>query len=74
MTKKYPEANNIKVRFGREVVLLDTADDRKRTAAGVVIWIKRKPGGEIQPMAQIPDGTLEQYKHFRPIIESLTWV
>lgn len=74
MTKIYPKATNIKVRFGRDVVLLKDVRCTVKTRAGVVIWMKSKPGGEFQAMADIPDGTLEQYKHMRPVVESVDWV
>jgi hypothetical protein len=65
-------ATNIKVSFAGEVVILSDADDRQTTNKGVTIWMKRR-GPELQPMAEIPYGTLNQYMHDRPSVLSVEW-
>jgi hypothetical protein len=69
----YPKAKNIKIKFAGQVVTLKDENDRQKTRAGVELWIEQKPAGEFRPMATIPDGTLEKYKHDRPEIISQDW-
>jgi hypothetical protein len=64
---------NIKIKFDKAIVILPTHDSRITTREGVELWLKPKPGSEYQPMASIPDGTLDQYKHCRPQILSCDW-
>ncbi len=66
-------STNIKVKFHSHIVTLTDENDRRKTPEGVEIWIQQKPGNEIRPMATIPDGTLETYKHCRPQIVSIDW-
>jgi len=63
---------NIKIRFAGEVVTLSDKDDRQTTPSGVTLH-GRMRGPEFQPLAEIPDGTLEKYKHERPKILSADW-
>lgn len=65
---------NIKIKFGKAVVKLPKHTDYAITNEGVKLYLKMKPANEVQAMAEIPDGTLEQYKHCRPIIVSCDWV
>jgi hypothetical protein len=65
---------NIKVQFGKSVVKLETHESRAKTTEGVEIYLKMRPANEVQPIAVIPDGTLEQYKNCRPQIVSCEWV
>lgn len=68
------KAINIKVEFGRGVVTLADEDDRKTTSEGVEIYIEKLPANEMRPIAVIPDGTLEKFKHCRPQVLKITWV
>jgi len=67
------KAKNIVVKFGRAVVVLSTQESRITTREGVELWIKQCPASEIKPMATIPVGTLEIYKHTRPVILRCDW-
>lgn len=67
------KATNLRVKFNGYTVTLADESDRRKTPEGVEIWIQQKPGNEIRPMASIPDGTLEKYKHCRPEIVSVQW-
>lgn len=67
-------AKNIKIKFHGHTITLPTEADRRKTPEGVEIWIQQKPGNEIRLMVDIPDGTLEKYKHCRPQIVSFNWV
>jgi hypothetical protein len=71
--KTYTKAKNIKIKFAGQVVTLKDESDRKKTSAGVEIWIQQQSAGNIRPMASIPDGTLEKYKHCRPEMISIQW-
>lgn len=71
--KEYAKAKQIKVKFHGHVVTLADEDDRKTTPEGVEIWIQKKPAGAIRPMASVPEGTLETYKHCRPETISIEW-
>jgi hypothetical protein len=64
---------NIKVKFGSEVVTLPTLDDHVKTKSGVEIYIQKRQS-DFRAWASIPDGTLEQHKHHRPIIQKCDWV
>jgi hypothetical protein len=64
---------NIKVKFGSAIVKLENHESHATTKEGVEIWLKMRPANEVQPMATIPDGTLEKYKHCRPKIISCDW-
>ena len=67
------KATNIKVKFNHHTVTLTDENDRRKTPEGVEIYIQQKPGNDIRPMAVIPEGTLEKYKHCRPEIVSVQW-
>ena len=67
------KAKNIKVKFNGHKVTLPDENDRRKTSEGVEIWIQLQPGNNIRPMADIPEGTLEKYKHCRPEIISNDW-
>ena len=73
MTKLCPI--NIKMKFGSAVVTLPTYENRVETEKydGVVLFVVKKPDGSWRAMAQIPDGTLETYKHFRLEILKCDW-
>ena len=71
--KKYPEAVNVKVKFNGCLVTLANSNDRRKTIEGVEIWLQRKPDGAVRPMATIPEGTLDKYKHCRPEIIKNDW-
>jgi hypothetical protein len=64
----------IRVRFGKETVLLKDANDVQTTKSGVSIRVKIKAGREVQPIVSIPDGTLGIYMHTRPVITAVDWV
>lgn len=64
---------NIKVKFGREVVTLSTADERVKTKSGVEIYMQLRQSDWL-PWASIPDGTQEIHKHHKPIIQKCDWV
>lgn len=72
-TAYYPKVKKMKVVFDGHRVTLNGESDRKMIAGGVEIWIQRKPAGCVRPMATIPDGTLEQYKHCRPEWTEIEW-
>lgn len=73
MSKQIPV--NIKVKFAGEIFHLENHESRpKSEKSGVVIWLKMRPANEVQPMAEIPDGTLDKYKHCRPQIVSCDWI
>jgi len=65
---------NIKVKFGKAIVKLENHESRAKTAEGVEIYLKMRPANEVQPIAVIPDGTLDKYKHCRPVIIACDWV
>lgn len=67
------KAYEISVRFNGHTVTLADENDRRKTPDGVEIWIQQKPANNLRPMATIPDGTLDQFKHCRPEIISLRW-
>jgi hypothetical protein len=67
------KATNIKVKFNGYTVTLTDETDRRKTPQGVEIYIQQQPANNIRPMAVIPDGTLEIYKHCRPEIVSVQW-
>lgn len=71
--KEYMKPKNAKIKFHGHTVTLADANDRKKTPEGVEIWIEQKPAGEIRPMASIPEGTLDTFKHCRPEIISIEW-
>ena len=71
--KKYPEAINVKVLFNGCLMTLANSNDRQKTTEGVEIWLQKQPGGAVRPMASIPDGTLDKYKHCRPEIIEQDW-
>lgn len=73
MAMKKQTPVNIRVKFGNEYAFLKNAESIFVTQDGVKIWIKSRPGNNYQPMAEIPDGTLEKYKHCRPEIISCAW-
>jgi hypothetical protein len=73
MTKQYQEPISIRVRFHGHVVTLADMNDRQTTPEGVQIWIQSQPAGCFRPMADIPEGTLEIYKHCRPQIIQNDW-
>lgn len=74
MKKAEMKAKNIKVKFNGHTVTLADESDRQKTSEGVEIWIQQKPANNIRPMADIPEGTLETFKHCRPSIVSVDWV
>jgi hypothetical protein len=65
---------NIKVKFGSSVVKLKDHTSRATTKDGVEIYITMRAASRAQPMAVIPDGTLNKYMHCRPEIISCDWV
>ena len=73
MAKEYMKPKNAIVKFHGHIVILVDASDRQKTEEGVELWLQLRPAGEIRPMASIPDGTLETYKHCRPEIVSVEW-
>jgi len=73
MPKQYMHPVNIKVRFHGHTVALADMSDRQTTAEGVQIWIQSQPAGCFRPMADIPEGTLDQFKHCRPKIIQNEW-
>jgi len=70
---KNQTAINIKIKFGTEVVTLKNVNDRKTTREGVQLYIQERQA-DIRAWASIPDGTLEQYKHTKPVILSCDWI
>jgi hypothetical protein len=63
----------IKVQFGKlNFLLADENDTQKRD--GVAIHMKKRPGGEYQPIATLDDGLFDKYKHCRPQVTSVDWV
>lgn len=71
--KQYPQAKNIKIRFAGQVVTLANEADRKKTKAGVELYVEKQPNGYLRPWAAIPDGTLNKYMHEQPEIVSVQW-
>ena len=66
---------NIKVKFAGEIFHLENHESRAASEkSGVVIYLKMRPANNFQPIAEIPNGTLEKYKHCRPEIVSCDWV
>lgn len=59
---------NIKVKFGSEVVVLPTANSRVKTRSGVEIYLQKRQTN-YRVWASIPDGTLEEHKHHRAVIQ-----
>ena len=66
-------ATKIKIKFAGKVITLIDENDRKKILDGVELWIQQQPANNIRPMATIPDGTLEKYKHCRPEILDMKW-
>lgn len=66
-----PRVKNIKIKFGKEIVILPTSESRVKTNSGVEIYIQERQT-DYRPWAAIPDGTLEEHKHHRP--EIIEWV
>lgn len=71
--KKRVRAINLIVEFNGHLVVLENEDDRQKTNEGVEIWIQKQPANSLRPMASIPAGTLEKYKHRRPHIIDMEW-
>lgn len=66
---------NINVKFDKEWFHLATYKDQVTSPiSGIKIYLKMRPGNEVQPMAIIPDETLNKYMHCRPKIVSCDWV
>ena len=66
---------NIKVKFAGEIFHLKDHTSRPVSEkSGVEIWLQMRPANVVKPMANIPEGTLEKYKHARPEILSCEWV
>lgn len=67
------KAKNIIVRFHGYTVILPDETDRRKTPEGVEIYMQFQPANNIRPMAAIPDGTLEKFKHCRPEVIDMEW-
>ena len=68
---KYPI--NIKIKFGSEIVTLQTTNDRVKTKTGVEIYMQQRQS-DWRPWAIIPDGTLEKHKHDKPKVIKVDWI
>ncbi len=67
-------ATNIKIKFGNQICVLENENSREIFPSGVEIYGKVRSDGRFQPFAQIPDGTLNEYMHCRPVILKNDWV
>lgn len=69
--KQFPV--NIKMKFGKAIVILATHTDRATTTEGVVLYVKMTPS-TTRAWADIPEGTLKKYMHLKPVIVSCDWI
>lgn len=70
-TRKYRLPVNIKIRFGKDIVVLKNLLSEVFTKDGSRIYIKMRPDGRAQPMADVED--FSKHMHDRPVIISCKW-
>ena len=72
----HAEPRNMKIKWGKAVVKLADQNQRVALNDGAEIWVKQRPGTDLQPMVTLPDGykdTETAFKTPRPKVISVTW-
>lgn len=69
------KAVNIVIEFaGEKFFLADETCSALSMETGVKVYLQLRASNSIQPIAEVPEGTLEKYKHYRPLLKECSFV